>query len=497
MILKEIKFARKKAFFSGIWVVFFTTLSFLGFFTRDYLLAKTIGINSSLDLFYLVTVLPMFFVNIFCIPFGNALVPKLIKIIKLGKSNSNVLIRHLSFLSFTFCLILCLFTYFFSSNFFSLFHYLGWIKFESTSNLMILLYTPILLLSGLVILVNSILIARGHYIFPSVAQIAVPILSILSLLIFGLHWGVYSVIIGMVVGQITNFILIKRVIDKEKVHLCPFEIKSTLPNKAFFWRGYIHLIVIALFASITILTNTLLALPLGEGAISVLNLGTKISLFFTGAISSGFTSVLLPYLSRMAIYNNQNLINKEISFLIIFGSILSLPFALVLFLNAEPISTFIFTKLSSDNLTILSIASVMKYSIIQLPFWVTNSIIFRHATAIYKIKVFAIIAISTFFINLLLGLFLIKFMNVGGLSLASSIALAFSSGFMLLYYVRSKIIEFYDAILIFLSWISFILIILVHNFNHPLIQLSAILFLVFILILKVKKIGYSGKTVKF
>ena len=212
MILKKIKFARKKAFFSGIWVVFFTTLSFLGFFTRDYLLAKTIGINSSLDLFYLVTVLPMFFVNIFCIPFGNALVPKLIKIIKLGKPNSNVLIRHLSFLSFTFCLILCLFTYFFSSNFFSLFHYLGWIKFENTSNLMILLYTPILLLSGLVILVNSILIARGHYIFPSVAQIAVPILSILSLLIFGLHWGVYSVIIGMVVGQITNFILGIRII---------------------------------------------------------------------------------------------------------------------------------------------------------------------------------------------------------------------------------------------------------------------------------------------
>jgi putative peptidoglycan lipid II flippase len=488
MRLKENILAKKKIFSSSIWVTFFTTLSFIGFFVRDYLMAKLVGFGSSLDSFYLAMMLPMFFVSIFCIPFGHAAVPKLEKIRKLDRLKFYKSVKYFSFIAIISCSILCLFTYFFSDNLFSLLHYIGWIKQEGISNLMLLMVLPILFLSGLVILANSLLLVNGHYIFPTLAQLIVPIFAIVFLIIFGPKYGVNAVILGMLLGQIANFTLINRFLNKGGVHLFPLNLKSTISDKKHFWGGYFNLVVIAIFTSSAILINTLLASSLGGGAVSIYNLGSKVSLFAIGVLTSIFTSILLPYFSRLACYFDRNLLNQETSNLIIFGSVLSIPFSLIIFLYSEPIAAFIFSNISSENSTILGIASVLKYSIIQLPFWITNSIVLRHANAISKIQVISLIAVIAFLINLFLGLFLIELMNVGGVALASTISVAVSSGLMLFYYLQKKIINLFDFIFIGFAWINFTLIVLAEKFNFFFVQLIAILLLVIILIFKSKEL---------
>lgn len=486
-------FTRKKIFTSSVWVIFFTSLTFLGFFTRDYLMAKVLGFGARLDSFYLAMMLPMFFVSVFCIPLGHAVVPKLEKIRKLDPLRFYKSVKYFCFIAIIGCLTLCLFAYFFSGNLFLLLHYIGWIKQDGISNMMLLMVLPILLLSGLVILGNSLLLINGHYIFPSVAQLIVPVFAIGFLLTFRPDYGVNSVIVGMVLGQIANFILINRLLIKGGIHLFPLNFKSSISDKKHFWRGYAHLVVIAIFTSVAILINTVLASSLGGGAVSIYNLGSKVSLFAIGVLTSIFTSVLLPYFSRLATYYDRNLLNQETSYLIVFGSILSIPFSLLIFLYSEPVSAFIFSKVSSENSTILGIASVLKYSIIQLPFWITNSIVLRHANAINKIQVISLIAVVAFLINLFLGLFLIELMNIGGLALASTISVAVSAGLMLIYYVHKKVINLFDAIFISFSWINFTLIVVAVKFNFFFVELIAILLLVIIFILKVKKIAYFGK----
>jgi peptidoglycan biosynthesis protein MviN/MurJ (putative lipid II flippase) len=172
---------------------------------------------------------------------------------------------------------------------------------------------------------------------------------------------------------------------------------------------------------------------------------------------------------------------------------LSIPFSLIIFLYSEPISAFIFSNLSSEHSTILGIASVLKYSIIQLPFWVTNSIILRHANAINKIQVISLVAFFAFLINFFLGLFLIELMNVGGLALASTLSVAVSSGLLLVYYLNKNVINFFDFILINFAWINFTLIVLAVKFNFFFVQSIAILLLVIILIFKVKRIAHLSQ----
>ena len=133
----------------------------------------------------------------------------------------------------------------------------------------------------------------------------------------------------------------------------------------------------------------------------------------------------------------------------------------------------------------------MKYSIIQLPFWITNFIFLRHANSINKIQVIALIISTCFLINILLNLYLIQFMNVGGLSLASTISTAISSGLILLNYVYTKVINFMDAILISISWLFFVLIVIAVKFNWFFIEYFAIMVLLGILFLKFKRINYA------
>ena len=67
---------------SSILVAIFTALSFLGFFLRDFYITEHFGISEVSDTIFFVSVIPMFFVSIFCVPFGQASIPFLNKIKK-------------------------------------------------------------------------------------------------------------------------------------------------------------------------------------------------------------------------------------------------------------------------------------------------------------------------------------------------------------------------------------------------------------------------------
>jgi putative peptidoglycan lipid II flippase len=480
-----------KNLYNSFLIGVFTSLGFAGSFFRDYLMAKFIGFRPLLDSYYLVMMLPMFFVSIFCIPFGYAIIPKLEELKKLSLLRFNHSINYFSYLSIAICFSLCLVTYFISSNLFYLLHYIGWTKEIIISNTMLLMVLPILFLSGLVIVSNSLLLIKGHYYFPSLVQLLVPIFAILSIIVYGSDYGTYAVIVATIIGQTINFLLNKRLLTKENIYLFPLRFKNTIIDRKNFWIGYAHLIVIAVFANTAVLVNTLMASTLGGGAVSIYNLGSKITLFISGILTSIFVSILLPYFSKLSASRGEILLNQKVSSFTIIASIISIPFSVIFFLNSELISFYVFSNIASDRATLLGIASVMKYSIIQLPFWIANFIFLRHANSTNKIQIIVLIISTCFLINIFLNLYLIQFMNVGGLSLGSTISTAIASGLILLNYVYNKTINFIDAILISISWLFFVLIVIAVKFNWFFIEYFAIMVLLGILFLKFKRINSS------
>ncbi|CAM8355476.1 lipid II flippase MurJ [Candidatus Methylopumilus planktonicus] len=469
------KIVRKKAINSSFIVILFTSISFSGFFLRDYLMAKIYGFGRELDMFYLATMIPMFMVTVFCIPFGQSVVPMLKKIQTLDRNQFYQKVRNLAFLIFFICLFLCIASYILSDFIFVAFNYFGLIERNIDIKFMQITILPILLFSGLVILGNTVLSLCEHYVYPAFLQTIVPIFAIIFLLIFGKFMGVYAVILGMIFGQLINLVMVNNALKHEGVILMPLKAKKGIFNDQFLKNDYSHLVLIAIFSAMLIPINSFFCSTLGHGAVSIFNLGMKFSLFVMGIFSSLFTAILLPYLSKLSNYKSQNTLNKETFYMLLCGSLFFTFYSFLIFIYAQSISSLLFSYIAIENATILGLASVIKYSIIQLPFWVFNAIIFRHANAINRIGIILFSSIIALILNVILSLSLIKFMSVGGLALSITISSALSSVIILIYYGFKKYLNFFEILSIAALWFIFSATLIKMNVNPLLLLIEKLI----------------------
>ena len=472
---KNHKIVRKKAINSSFIVLFFTGISFFGFFIRDYLMAKIYGFGRELDMFYLATMIPMFMVTVFCIPFGQSVLPMLKKIQTPDMNQFYQKVRNLAFLIFFICLFLCIVAYILSDFIFIALNYFGLIEHNIDIKFMLITILPILLFSGLVILGNTVLSAGERYVYPVFLQAIVPIFAIIFLLIFSKFLGVYAVILGMIFGQLINLVMVNNALKHEGVSLMPLNPKKDIFNDQLPLNTYSNLVLIAIFSSILIPINSFICSSLGQGALSIFNLGMKFSLFVMGIFSSLFTFILLPYLSKLSNYKNQNILNKETFYILLCASLFITFYSFLIFIFAQPISDFVFGYIIIENATILGLASVIKYSVIQLPFWSFNAIIFRHANAINRIGIILFSSIFTLILNVILSLSLVKFMSVGGPALSITISSALSSFIILIYYGFKKYLNFFEVLSIAALWFIFSATLIAMNINPLLLLIEKLI----------------------
>jgi putative peptidoglycan lipid II flippase len=469
------KIFRSKAIQSSFWVVLFSGLNFFGFFLRDYFMAGFYGFGPQLDAFYLSSMIPMFLVAVFCIPFGNFAVSRLQKIKIIEKNRLSQIFQNYAFAIFLLCLFLCFLSYTISDLFFSATNYKVLTENSINIKFMQLGFLPILLFSGLIILGNAILCINERYIYPIAIQLIVPLFSIFFLVFLGKVYGVYAVILGMVLGQITNLIIVNYVLKRDGINFLPLGFSQIFFEDSIFSKEFGYLCVVALFFSILIPLNTIIASTLGGGAVSIFNIGTKFTLFIMSIISTLFTTILLPYLTKISTYKNRNIINKETFYLSFFSILFFIPFCLLIFIYADLISKVIFSSIIIENATILGLGSVIKYNIIQLPFLIFSAIIFKHATALGRVEIILFSSLIMFVSNIFLGLSLIKFMNVGGISLALSISSAIAAVIILIYYIFKKHLRFSQGIIILTSWFVFFMILIKLKLNSFLMLLEKLI----------------------
>jgi putative peptidoglycan lipid II flippase len=279
----------------------------------------------------------------------------------------------------------------------------------------------------------------------------------------------------MILGQLVNLVAVNNALKHEGVSLQPLKARKVIFSDQFPLENYSHLVLIAIFSTILIPINSLIASSLGHGAVSIFNLGMKFSLFMMGIFSSLFTIILLPYLSKLSNYKSRNLLKKETFYILFYSSLFFITFCLLIFIYAQSISGLVFNYIVFENATILGLASVIKYSVIQLPFWVFNAIIFRHANAINKVSIILFSSIAGLILNVIFSISLIKFMNVGGLALSITLSSAFSSALILIYYGFKKYLDFLQVLSICALWFIFCATLIGMNFDALLMLLDKLM----------------------
>lgn len=457
--------ARKQVISSGIIVLGLTLLTFLGFFVRDILMAKRFGLSPVLDSFFIALMAPMFLVTVLCMPLGAAIVPIYTGLKeKLDIKNARSLITGASFWITLVSLVICVLLHF-SGQVLLPRLYLGG-SILNTPDLFLLwdMALLILLFSGTVIVGNSVLNANGLSTYSGMAQLVVPLTAIFAIWVEG-GYGVKAIMLGMVVGQILNLIIIQVRVRTLGLSLFPRYDAEHTAEKSELLSQYIPLMTSAFFIAVAALVSTLLATSLPEGGVSAFNLGNKVVLFLTGLLSIAVSSVILPYFSAMVAKNHIISARRELSFFLLFSTFTSVPVSACMYIWSEPLIQLMFEGGTFDRSSTVLVAKVLQYGLIQIPFFVSSSFLLKFATATKHLLAVTLTALLGLVVNIVGSIFFMKHMGVTGIALGSSVSVIFSAVLLVLILVRYWHISKFDALILFLNWLLFITLLICLHFQ--------------------------------
>lgn len=457
---------RKQIIGSGFIVIVLTLLCFIGFFFRDILMAQTFGLGSALDNFFIALLIPMFIVTVLCMPLGTVFIP--IYLGAKGKQNpyaAQALVSSVSFWTSAFLLIVCIALYLIGPNLLPLFYFKKSPPDMEQIIPLLDIALPILFFSGIVILGNAVLNASGRAVLTSVAQLIVPITAIGFLLLFGRIYGVKAVMFGMVTGQLLNLAIVQYYLKSHDISLLPRFNLPYQPKLSPLLQQYSPLVVSAFFVAVAAPVATLLAITLPEGSVSAFNLGNKVVLFITGLVNTAISTVMLPYFSRLVTKNHLVSARNELSFFLLFATFVSIPISAVLFIWSEPIIRLLFEHGTFNKSSTELVTRVMQYSVVQLPFFVSNSLLLKFATATKHVYAITAVAIIGLLVNIGVSILLMNYMGVAGIALGASVSMLSSTVLLVLVLVRYWHISKLDALIILLNWMLFLTLLLGLHFQ--------------------------------
>lgn len=120
----------------------------------------------------------------------------------------------------------------------------------------------------------------------------------------------------------------------------------------------------------------------------------------------------------------------------------------------------------------------MKYSVVQIPFFVCNILLLKYDIATRHLNVIVISAFIGLLVNIGLSLLLMPKMGLSGIALATSIAMVFSSVTILITLLVKNHLNYVYTTAVLLNWLLFLILILVLSF-HNLPSILMIIFLFF------------------
>ncbi|HOW53920.1 MAG TPA: lipid II flippase MurJ [Syntrophorhabdaceae bacterium] len=460
---------------AGFAVITFTLLSNVLLVARDVVLARWFGLGNELDAFFIAMIMPMFLVTVLSIPIGTVVIPPLIGSFSKGsREKTQQFITLCSTMIFSAMFLLTLLLYISGRYYLPV---LGWgfsVEKISQSQRILMIVLPILFFSGFVILGNSILNARQKFALPALAQAVVPVVAMLVLLIAAKQIGIYAMAIGMFIGQLANLFIVDHYVRKEGYRIFPRISPSAVMDlckrssgelKSLFSQ-YAPLVLAALFVSLALPVNNMIAASLAPGSVSAFNLGMKFIIFFTGLIGTGISTVMLPHFSSYFARNRIMDVKRELSFFLFLSTVIPIPVTVMIYLLTGPMVSLIFGGGLFTVGDIGAVARIMEYGIIQLPFFCTNMLLVKFANAKRKNTLITVTSLSGLIINIVLNFVFIGKMGVAGIALASSLSVVFATALFIVVGHRYSDISWVDATFTALTWLLYLTVLLHHHYGN-------------------------------
>ncbi|MCL6087916.1 MAG: murein biosynthesis integral membrane protein MurJ [Actinobacteria bacterium] len=447
---------RKNIFNATFLVIIITLFSKISGLVRDQIMAGYFGISYETDAFTWAYFIP----NLFRVLFAESIIIAAfipVYTLYLKKGNSAEVNDFVSSVTNIFILVFTIisaFIFIFSTPIGTLLLKISGSNFDISSfsamNRIMIFSLVVMSISGLL---TSILNSHNKFTVPAAAPFVMNAVSIVFVVLLAKNISIASMAIGVMAGSILEVIIQMPQIRSTNLK---YKFNINFKNKAV--REIFGMMVPIMLSLGAVQINNgvdnFFALSLGPGNTTALSLSWRVANLPLGLFSVAIITVLYPHISRQAADENQKGLKESLSLGLREIGYMMIPASLGIIILANPIIKILFERYQFTSADTAKVSGILIFHSIGLLFFGILMILNRIFYSFRNVRTPLKVAIASIGVNFLLDWILIKFLNVGGVALSTSIVGAINV-IVLLIILRKKL-RYLGGRKIFLSYLKII-----------------------------------------
>jgi putative peptidoglycan lipid II flippase len=280
---------------------------------------------------------------------------------------------------------------------------------------------PMMLCSSLSLVITSVLNAEEQFQFGAISPGWISIGSIAALLLYGRHFGVYPLAIGITTGAITEFLFLTWAVRKLRLR-CRLKWNWQNERIKLVIKNSLPITTASILAGLMPIVDQSFAAKLQAGDVAALGFGNRlIGLALTLFAAAVGTSVL-PYFSTLAAekkWMELKQVFKSNLYKMILPVSIILPIVIIVF--SEPIIRLFLQRGAFTTGDTQTVARIQIMYALQLPAYAIGLVGARLLSAIHANNKMILITVVGLISNILLDYILSRLMGIAGISLSTSI----------------------------------------------------------------------------
>jgi putative peptidoglycan lipid II flippase len=420
--------SRKRIFSATVIVIIITLLSKISGLARDQVMTGYFGMSYDTDAYTWAFFIP----NLFKILFAESLIiaafiPIYSSYLKEKKNEEiRIFINSVTNIMVLFFIFVSLVIFIFSPQ-------IGLLLSKIANNLMdiskFVIMSRIMSFSVLTLSISGLTtgILNSHNIFsiPSFAPFVLNIMTILFVIFLSHRIGIISIAIGTMAGSVMQLVI---QIPQLKVSKIKYSFKIDFKNKAV--REILSLMLPILFSlgavQVNVSVDKFFALSLGAGNTTALDIAWRVTNLPFGIFSVAVITVLYPLISRQAAHEDIKGIKESFSLGVREMSYIMLPAITGLIILSHPIIKLLFERNNFTSVDTAKVATIIIFQSLGLIFFGLLIILNRIFYAFKNVKTPLKVALISILLNAFLDWVFIKFLNIAGVALSTSLVAAFN-----------------------------------------------------------------------
>lgn len=404
-----------------IYLMIVTIIAKILGFGRELVLASSYGVSMYSDAYLTAMNIPIVIVASIGAALGTTFIPMYCDINNnLGEEKALRFTNNMFNLVICICLLLAILGFIFVKPLVRIFAF----GFKAETFEIAVNFTKILIVgivfTGLSFIITAYLQVKNNFTIPGIISVPKNIIIIASILL-SIKYGPYIMVWGTVIGMASEFLFQLPFAIKKGYKYKPYiNIKDKYIKRTVWLVGPV-LIGVGVNQVNTMIDRTL-ASTLVEGSISSLNYANKLNGFVMALFIASISAVIYPILSNLSLEKNRNEFTKSVVQSINTVVILVIPISIGAMVLSTPIVRLLFQRGAFDeSATSMTAIALIMYSIGMVAFGLRD-VLGKVFYSLQDTKTPMINGVISIFINIVLNLFLIKYLKHAGLALATSIS---------------------------------------------------------------------------